>query len=153
MLSYPSARLALKGDREVLSSTEWGFTKWQTHAHDIYCEIFHRWIPRSWPRRNMPWRSLKGNILAQTPLGTRVVLLYIIYIYVYIYMYIYIFKVGIYKESNNNLIWKRYEGNRRNTSLFLPSVVIHALFVCPSHLTVHRIYWSFAANLSFSCSL
>ena len=150
MLSYPSARLALKGDRGVLSSTEWGFTKWQTHVHDIHYEISHHWIPRSWPRRNMQWRSLKGNILAQTPLGTQVV---IIYIHIYMYIYIYIFKVGIYKESNNNLIWKRYEGDKRNTSLFLPSVVVHSLSVCPSHLTVHRIYWSFAANLSLSCSL
>lgn len=45
MLSYPSARLALKGDPEVLTGTEWGFTKWQTDARDIYCEISRNWIP------------------------------------------------------------------------------------------------------------
>ena len=98
----------------------------------------------------MQWRSLKGNILSQTPLR-QVVLLYI-HTYIHIYIHIYIFKVGIYKESNNNLIWKRHEGDRRNTSLFLPSVVVRPLYVCPSHLTVHRVYWSFAANLPLSCS-
>lgn len=138
MLSYPSARLALKGDLGILSSTERGFTQRQTHAHNVYYEIPHNWFPGSWAGRNMQWKRWKGGILAQTHFRAQAVL--------------FIFRLGFINNQTIPLSEEKRGGRRNHPDLkcwfiffplprFVPSL-------CVSPTDALRASWPFATNLA-----